>query len=473
MRHMRDAFAVLLLFVAAFVAPARAQRPEIRARIDAFVKALSSGSPDQFEAMARANYTPELLDRTSATRRTTVARIHSDFGAMTVAGADMSTPTHATLQMHSATNDMPLAIEIDFEATAPFRIASVSIRAGGPAGGRGGPPPLPPPPVNGRTNGPELSDALDAYLGGLARSNEFAGVVLVAKDGRALFQKPYGVADRDHGTPMSADLRFNVASIGKAFTKTAVGQLIQAGRLKESDTIGALLPDYPNTAARSATVDQLLHFQVGIADFFGEKFAAMPKDRFQSNHDYYDFVAPQPLKFAPGERTEYCNGCFVVLGEIVTRISGEPYERYVEEHVFKPAGMTSAGFLAFGDPHVALGYTRTSPGRPWTSAVNMHGHHGSAAGGAYAAVSDLLAFDNAIRTHVLLNPKMTAWYFENPADETRPRATDAYGIAGGAPGANASLESNGEWTIVTLGNLDPPNAVRVGEALAHALYGQR
>ena len=152
-------------------------------------------------------------------------------------------------------------------------------------------------------------------------------------------------------------------------------------------------------------------------------------------------------------------------------MSGVPYERYIEEHVFAPAGMKSAGFLAFGDPRVAPGYTRRSPDRPWTSALDLHGHHGSAAGGSYATVRDLLAFDAAIRTHVLFDAKMTAWFFENPADMSRPRAMDPYGIAGGAPGANASLESNGQWTIVTLGNLDPPNAVRLGEALVQALYG--
>ena len=92
--------------------------------------------------------------------------------------------------------------------------------------------------------------------------------------------------------------------------------------------------------------------------------------------------------------------------------------------------------------------------------------------GAYATARDLLAFDNAIRTRVLLDARMTAWFFDNPADQSRARATDRYGIAGGAPGANASLESNGAWTIVSLGNLDPPNAVRVGEVLASALYSR-
>lgn len=468
MRHMRILYAAFALVLIA------AQPPDIRARVDAYVKALSSGSPDQFEAMATENFTPELLARTAAQRRSMVARVHDDFGEIAIANARMSSATHVELDIESQKNSMPLTITMDFEAAAPHRIASVSLRAGGPAGGgRGGPAPIPPAPISATMPGDELSLALGAYLGGLAAANDFAGVVLVAKDGQIIFEDAYGSANPGSNAPMSADLRFNVASIGKAFTKTAIGQLIQSGTLKPTDTLGALLPDYPNADAKPATVDQLLHFQVGVADFFGETFARTPKDRFQSNHDYYAFVAPRPLTFKPGEKTEYCNGCYVVLGEIIAKVSGVSYERYIQEHVFGPSGMKSTGFLAFGDPQVALGYTRASADQPWTSALDMHGHHGSAAGGAYASARDLLAFDNAIRTHVLLDAKTTGWFFDNPADQSRSRAMDEYGIAGGAPGANASLESNGVWTIVTLGNLDPPNAVRVGEALASALYSRR
>ena len=193
-----------------------------------------------------------------------------------------------------------------------------------------------------------------------------------------------------------------------------------AGKLKLTDTIGALLPDYPNAEAKPATVEQLLGFHVGVADFFGPDFEKADKNRFQSNHDYYAFVAPRPLTFAPGVRTEYCNGCFIVLGEIVARVSGLPYERYIQERVFAPAGMKTAGFLAYGDPEVAPAYTRPSPSAPWASADTAHGHRGSAAGGSYGTVRDLLAFDNAIRTHALLDAKMTAWFFDNPADADSP-----------------------------------------------------
>ena len=473
---MRISFAVTTLaLVAVLASPLGAQPPEIRARMDAYVNALSSGSAERFDAMAKANFTPELLARNPDQRAQMVARVHGDFGELSIAGAEMTSPTHAELAMKSRINSMPLTIAMDFEGTAPFRIVGVALRAGGPAdgGGRGGPPPVAAPPINARQSGADLSTALDGYLSALARSGEFAGVVLVAKDGNAIFEKPYGVADRERQTAMSANLRFNYASIGKAFTKAAIGQLIAAGRLKASDTIGSRLPGYPNAEAKPATVDQLVNFRVGIANFFGEAFDKADKSRFQSNHDYYQLVAPQPLTFPPGARTEYCNGCYIVLGEIIAKVSGMPYERYVAERIFAPAGMKSAGFLAYGDPDVAPGYTRPSPAAPWTSGAGLHGRHGSAAGGSFGSVRDLLAFDNALRTHVLFDAKTTAWFFDNPADATKVRAMDDYGIAGGAPSANASLESNGAWTVVTLGNLDPPNAVRVGTAVARALYPER
>jgi hypothetical protein len=188
MRILYAAFALVLI---------AAQPPDIRARVDAYVKALSSGSPDQFEAMATENFTPELLARTAAQRRSMVARVHDDFGEIAIANARMSSATHVELDIESQKNSMPLTITMDFEAAAPHRIASVSLRAGGPAGGgRGGPAPIPPAPISATMPGDELSLALGAYLGGLAAANDFAGVVLVAKDGQIIFEDAYGSANR-------------------------------------------------------------------------------------------------------------------------------------------------------------------------------------------------------------------------------------------------------------------------------------
>ena len=330
--------------------------------------------------------------------------------------------------------------------------------------------------------GAELAKALDGWIAPQAAAGSFAGVVLVAKDGKPQFEAAYGPADRQRQTPITTDLRFNLASIGKAFTKVGIGQLVQQGKLRFTDTVGGLLPGYPNKDAHPATVEQLLNHTGGIANFFGPDFDATPKDRFSSNADYFAFVAPKPLTFSPGSRNAYCNGCYVVLGEIIAKLSGQPYERYIEQQVFTVAGMTTAGFVSYGDPATALPYTRQrGDGTTPESAIGLHGRRGSAAGGAFARAADLLAFDQAVRGERLLNSTLTDWFYGNideasvvAAMKDTPTARGAelrgIGIAGGAPGANAMLEAGPTWTVIVVGNLDPPNAGRIATAIRRALH---
>jgi D-alanyl-D-alanine carboxypeptidase len=363
---------------------------------------------------------------------------------------------------------------------------------------RGGPdegPPLAPPPITASMTKDELSRALDGYLAPLAAKDEFAGVVLIAKDGQPVYQGAYGLADRERKTPIVATTRFNYASIGKAFTRTAIAQLIGQNKLALTDTVGKLLPDYPNEQTRAATVEQLLTMRGGIADFFGPAFDAAPKTQFASNADYFRLVSNQPPLFAPGAREQYCNGCYIVLGAIIERVSGMPYEQYIAEHVFKRAGMSGAGFIAADPRGAARGYTRRgragagSPGGPGgpdgpggaggpggadarpplRDNADMHGVAGSAAGGSYGQASDLLAFDNALREQRLLDAKMTGWYFNMPPPPPGRVTGLNGGIAGGAPGINSLLESAGPWTVIVISNLDPPSATRLGAAIAKAL----
>jgi CubicO group peptidase (beta-lactamase class C family) len=461
----RSLFVVAFLFASALPAVrAQGPAPSPRSRAEAFFAALASGSPDQFEAMAQAQCTPGFLTRRSADeRRAMVERIRADFGALTLATLEQPDADHVALTVRGATG-LEGRIELAIEAAPPRRIDAISVQVGG-----GAPPAGPPVPVNATMSDAELSAALDAHVTGLASADTFAGVVLLAKDGARVFAKAYGQANRETARSVTAGTRFNVGSIGKIFTKTAIAQLIAQGKLKKTDTIGQLLPDYPNPQAQFVTVDQLLEHQAGIADFFGPQFAALPKTQFRSNADYYRFVAPQALLFTPGTKRQYCNGCYVVLGAIIERLAGVPYEDYVSTQVFGPAGMNGAGFFQADrlPTEAAMGYTRRSPKAPGTLTTNLdtHGMAGSGAGGVYASAADLLAFDNALREGRLLDPASTAWILEAAAP-ARGRAMGALGIAGGAPGINAALESDGRWTVVVLANLDPPAA----ESLARGIW---
>lgn len=335
-------------------------------------------------------------------------------------------------------------------------------------------PQLPPLTLNGQMTDAQIGAALDPWLAGLQRDGVFNGALLVARNGQEIYARAYGERDIATHAALTVDDRFAIASIGKAFTHVAIAQLIQQGRLTPETTIAAIIPDYPNATSRTATIQQLINHEGGVADIFGPAFRDAAIDSFTNNHAYYAFVSQRPEMFAPGARQEYCNGCYVVLGEIIERVSGQPYEQYIAEHVFTQAGMTHSGFwrhdqLPAGSAHFT-GRPR-GPGTPLEDVSQFHGVAGSAAGNAYSTARDLLAFDNALREHRLLNAALTAQVLRGQAETGR--ATARIGFAGGAPGVNTLVFGNGAWTVITLTNYPPPAGETIGSTVFPLLAGPR
>jgi D-alanyl-D-alanine carboxypeptidase len=425
--------------------------PEIRNHIDALVKAANSGSANEWEKMAQEHFSSAGLKRQTAEERKQVFdRLRRDFGTISLGFVEDPEPLRLHIEGSTGASGI---IELSLEHDAGSRINDFTVKIGGdgdkPHAG------VESPAVNGSMANEQLGRALDAYFSKLVADDVFSGNVLVAKHGKTIYQRSFGYADRANKVPNDSATRFNIGSINKTITQTAIQQLVARGKLSLTDTVGKLLPDYPQEITRGATVDQLLQHTAGVADFFGEQFSATAKDRFRSNGDYYKFVSGLRPLFAPGERRQYCNGCYIVLGAIIERISGVSYEQFVQENIFKPAGMTLTGPLQADDINadVATGYTEQTSDKRLRSNVLMHGASGCAAGGGYATASDLLSYADALR--------------DGRIPDVAPAKN--VGIAGGAPGINSVLEQNGPWTVIVFSNLDPPAAENVGRPLARAL----
>ena len=449
-------FAAILIAAGAAVSAQQAVRqqapPEIRALVDAVIAAVNSGSPDAWESFAQARYAPSLLQKQTREQRAEQFRQIADkFGTVAINGVRRQGPD-APLELMVNGSKASGAIEVDIEGGASTLIISLTATGGDvaaaviPAGD------VPLPPLDGTLAGDEIDRRLDGYFTKLAAAGVFSGAALVARNGVPVFMKAYGLADRDRKIANTIRTRFNVGSINKAFTQTAIRQLIRDGRLSQDDTLGKFFPEYPQLASRTATVQQLLTHRGGLADFFGSEFNTAPKDRFASNADYFRFISRLPPTFAPGERNQYCNGCYIALGAIVEKVSGMPYEKYVAQNVFGRAEMTSTGYPRSDQPasDIAIGYTRRG-GDGLERNTAMHGVAGSAAGGGYSTVLDLLTYVKAVR----------AGRF--------PGNDPDVAIAGGAPGTNAIVEASGEWVVIVLTNFDPPTGERIGVAIADAL----
>jgi len=370
----------------------------------------------------------------------------------------------------SAGPDTWLAYTFRFDSLPPYKMLAIRIEESDPSLLN-----QPQTPMSEQ----EFLDSLGNRLETMARQDEFSGVVIIARDNVPVFQKAYGAADKAFDVPNRLDTKFNLGSINKLFTRIAIGQLIQQGKVKFDDTLGQFLPQYPDDVARSrVTVAHLVSMSGGIGDFFGENFDNTPKDRFRANNDFLPMFDSLPLAFEPGTKREYSNGGYVLLGTIVEKASGRNYYDYVRQNIFEPAGMTSTDSYEadIPTPNLAEGYTRSEGDKTarWRSNMYTRPARGSSAGGGYSTAEDLLRFVAALQNHKLLTPAFTQWILTDArpdaskpmaAGEPTPVTQGIIGVAGGAPGINAVLEvdfSTG-YAIVVMGNYDPPNAMRVAQ----------
>jgi CubicO group peptidase (beta-lactamase class C family) len=342
----------------------------------------------------------------------------------------------------------------------------------------------PPPQV---VSGKKITDAeivkeLELYLNKVVAEDQFSGAVLVARDGKPIFKKAFGLASKSAHTPNDVDTRFNLGSLNKSFTSVAIAQLAQQGKLAYTDTISKHLPDYTNkTAANKVTIHQLLTHTSGMGDYYNREFMAR-RASLKTLADFLPLFVNDPLSFAPGEKVQYSNAGYVVLGLIIERLSGQSYYDYVREHIFKPSGMTSTDSYERDQkvPNLATGYTNMGPDGPQPgprrdNTSSLPGK-GNSAGGGYSTIEDMLKFASALLTHKLLNPAQTEIVFGGHSPQRPEGPGKGYGFllkqvngmrivgnGGGGPGINAMFRIylDRGYTVVILSNYDPPSAERI------------
>jgi CubicO group peptidase (beta-lactamase class C family) len=320
--------------------------------------------------------------------------------------------------------------------------------------------------------------ARDARLAGIAASlkrlaaaGKLSGAVLVARNGRPVLARAYGLANNRTREPNRLSTRFNLASLGKTFTAVAVARLVEDGKLRFGDTIGRYVPELPARLGDRITVAELLDHTSGLGDFFESPDYGRLRPTLTSLDRYLPLIVSAPPVAAPGSGFHYSNSGFLLLGLIVQRASDRDYYDELRRDVFEPAGMTGSGCfrndrLGRG---IAIGYTRPS-GRGLRSNTDGLPPRGTSAGGCYSTAHDLLAFANAHLAHRLVSAELTR-EITSPKVDVGPAESYGYGFGirlgrpgdsptvwhnGGAPGTGAELDVNRGlgYTVVVLANRD-------------------
>jgi CubicO group peptidase (beta-lactamase class C family) len=254
----------------------------------------------------------------------------------------------------------------------------------------------------------EFVQELDAYLKTNTEKDLFSGVVLVAHEGRPIFNKAYGMADRERHISNQVDTRFCIGSMCKMFTAVAIAQLVEQGKLSYDDLIGKylgaewILPE----VGEKVKISHLLSHTSGIAEYLTDEFYISSAEIYRTLDDYKPVVKEKFLTFEPGTRWAYCNTGFILLGAIIEKATGKDYWDYIKEHIFDPADMDNTiGFDRNKTlPNLAMGYEKVQEeGKAfWRKTAFAGKIDGSPSGGGFSTVDDLLKFAEALRSDLLI-----------------------------------------------------------------------
>ncbi len=440
--------------------------------VAAYLAAFNTGKAENMLAFQTEHFAPAILQRRAETeRRQMYERVYGDLRALQLHRVLEVSALAIALQARGKTGEAA-EFRFEFEPQPPHKLAGIRLEL------------MPAealqekPETSAPTTEAELLAQIKNHLVEQTRDDEFSGAVLLARNGKILLQEAHGFASKEYEYRNRLDTKFSLGSINKTFTQIAICQLMQQGKLAPNDLLGKHLPDYPNReAASKVTIHHLLTHRSGIGDFFNEKYENTPKDKVRTLQDYLALFASEPLAFAPGSQERYSNGGYIVLGLLIEKVSGQNYFDYVRDHIYQPAGMTTAAAYEMDEvvPNLATGYTRNArqlPNGERSKNIYTKPARGSSAGGGYATLGDMYNFSLALLNNKLLDSKYTDWLLNGmetpqPLQAGNARREGGYGIAGGAPGMNAFLEIDFEsgYTIVVLSNYDPPSAGNVARKL--------
>jgi D-alanyl-D-alanine carboxypeptidase len=473
----------VVMFVATATAPLRAGAqaawPDTPAgrQLAGWVAAFNAPTVDSLRRFL-AEHAPGAAGKPMLEVTPGTAGFRAQTGGFALQKVESSTPTQLAALLQERGSDQVARFTIEVAPTPPHHI----VRLGAQAIAR--PPELAIVRLDDRALQATIRERLDAD----AAAGRFAGAVLVARDGRTVFEGAYGQADRERKVANTLDTRFRIGSMNKMFTAVSILQLVQAGKLRLDAPLGTYLTDYPNKdVASKVTIHHLLTHTGGTGDIFGPQFEAN-RLTLRTQADYLKLYGSRGLAYEPGARWDYSNYGFILLGAVIERVSGMSYYDYVARHVFAPAGMTATG-SAPEDSAVAgrsVGYTTLGPDGPG-EAVAPHPNtetlpwRGTSAGGGYSTVRDLARFAEALRAHRLLDAEHTALLTTGKVD-VGASGRYAYGFldrsigglrmvghGGGAPGMNGELfiEPESGTVVAVLANVDPPAASRVAMFIAN------
>ena len=310
----------------------------------------------------------------------------------------------------------------------------------------------------------------------------FDGAVMVTWRGRDVFSGGYGFANQAFGEPNTTETRFFIGSITKQFTAAAILLLQQDRLLNVGDPIFRYLPDYPRDVAEKVTISNLLTHTSGIPNYTDNISVLLRRTEYMSPADLIGLFAHDPLEFEPGTKFHYSNSNYILLGEIIERVSGQSYEAFLDKRIFKPCGMTNTGYARreAGIPERADGYTLEDKETP-ANALPLNFSILHSAGALYSTAEDLHRWDSMLYTdkiltesskRLMLTPYIDGYGYGWRIDTLYGRTHTYHG--GFLDGFNTIIDRwpDDRIAIIILSNEDEAPVEKMARGVAAILHGE-
>lgn len=247
---------------------------------------------------------------------------------------------------------------------------------------------------------------IDSLFTACYPAGEPGAAVLILKGDNVIFSKGYGMADMTTRTPIDENTFFNIASVSKQFSAVALMMLAEEGKLSLDDTVRKWFPEFPSPLLEGITLRHLLSHTSGI-----------PDARDRSNRDFvyhstdvesYQYIGTlEKLNFQPGRYYEYMNPTYQLMYTIIERASGMKFDDFMQNRIFKPAGMEETTYFEAGKsiPRMAHGYRYNKESGKWDE--YDYGEEtffaSKADGGIYTSVNEFVGWEKALRNNLLIS----------------------------------------------------------------------
>ena len=233
----------------------------------------------------------------------------------------------------------------------------------------------------------------------------FNGAVLIAKNGKTDYLKYTGIANRNFDIKFSKDVRFHIFSVTKTFTAVLIMQLYEQKKINLDSTISVYYPEYKGEAGKKATIRNLLTYSSGRDLQEMRSFLEVYSNDIWGVDTFITKYCSGKLVDTPGTKFNYSNGDFIILGKIIEKIYGKPYEEVLREKILSPFKMHNTNYLHHNDiiKGMAEGYSCEDSGIiKFYTPTNYYIDNFYSAGAMYSTPEDLLIFDRAIFNYEIL-----------------------------------------------------------------------